>query len=189
MRALIFLLAAVICRAQDYFPEAAFSERKDLHRLASSWYSSQLKALDEPPLFARRSYKNVECYRFTWLRTFHRPVVLRVDIKQSGDATFTIKVASGKGGYEPGKLVREVRKPLAEPALTKLRSTVLDAKFFSLPTAGGDEGLDGSRWIVEVVRGGRYHVVSRWTPQDGPVHQIGSQLIELATGDDLVPVY
>lgn len=189
MRALLFVLIALVCHAQDYFPAGAFSKREDLHQFSASWFSSQLKALKEPPLFTPNPSKDMECYRFTWLRTFHRPVILRVDVTKKGEAIFTIKVADGAGGYEPGKLMRNEKKPLDERALKKLKALIEHSEFFGLPSYEETSGLDGSEWIVEVVAGGRYHIVSRGTPSDGPVHQIGIHLIELAIGGDFTPIY
>ncbi|HTC43957.1 MAG TPA: hypothetical protein VK696_02810 [Steroidobacteraceae bacterium] len=42
---------------------------------------------------------------------------------------------------------------------------------------------DGSQWIVEVRDGNRYHYVDRWSPQDGPVPEIGERFIALSQQD------
>lgn len=41
----------------------------------ATWYSSQLCALNEPLIFDQKSGT---IYRFTWLRTFHHPVAIRI---------------------------------------------------------------------------------------------------------------
>ena len=38
------------------------------------------------------------------------------------------------------------------------------------------EGTDGSQWVIEGVRAGRYHVVDRWTPSKGVVRELGLML-------------
>ena len=49
--------------------------------------------------------------------------------------------------------------------------------FWKLPNPVQDQtGTDGSQWVIEGVNKGRYHVVDRWTPQLGPVREIGEML-------------
>jgi hypothetical protein len=177
----LLLTVSIVCAAQDYFPRGVFSDPTD--------YSKHLVALDERPLFVAKPDPQVECYRFTWLRSFHRPVVFRVDESKSGTATFTIKVGDGAGGHEPGKLVRTEKKPVDDTLLAKLRNSVQHGRFFELPATDRNLGADGSTWILEVIKDGRYHVVSRWSPRDGTIHRIGTLLIEFAIGGVLVPIY
>ena len=35
------------------------------------------------------------------------------------------------------------------------------------------DGVDGAQWLVEGIKDGRYHLVDRWSPTDGPVRQSG----------------
>ena len=67
------------------------------------------------------------------------------------------------GGYDPGDLV--IDKSITINALKwDIFMRVLDAaKFWQLPTTGGKKiGFDGTRTILEALKDGRYHVVSRW---------------------------
>jgi hypothetical protein len=182
MRFLIFIFPLVVCcAAQPYFPPKAAPDPE--------WYSDHLKALREAPLYVPKPDPKVETYRFIWLRTFHRPVVFRVDAPRGAAAQFTIKVADGKGGYEPGKLVRNEKRDLDDETLDRIRGAFTHGKFFELPSLEDRGGADGATWIIEAVSGGRYHVVIRWSPDAGPVHRIGKLLIEHAIGGDLVPIY
>ena len=148
-----------------------------------------MKALGEKPMFSDTLSKGTDVYRFTWLRTFHRPVAFRLEVRDDGTGTFYIKVADGAGGYEPGKLVRdEVRK--LDKRTTEMLAVRFDvAKFHELPTKDENGGLDGSQWILEAILDGKYHVVERWSPKAGPVHAIGMEFIELAIGGDFTPIY
>ena len=40
-----------------------------------------------------------------WLRSFHHPVAVRLDIMSDGTGKLTVKIANGAAGYKPGKLV------------------------------------------------------------------------------------
>jgi len=62
-------------------------------------FSDHLKAMNELPLAA--SVDEDESYRFLWVRSFHRPVM--VHVSRSGERYFiVVKRLNGKGGYSPG---------------------------------------------------------------------------------------
>ena len=174
---LLFLLSALIAAiAQEpYFPQGVLEDNERGDSFRSQWYSKQLKALQEPSLFQMSKDSKVESYRFVWLRTFHHPVIVRVDIKADGSAELTTKVSSGAGGYEPGKLIENASRPLVQRQTDKFLGTVKRLQFWELPTYEISEGVgcDGSQWIIEGVKDGKYHVVDRWTPGKGPVHDLG----------------
>ena len=39
-----------------------------------------------------------------------------------------------------------------------------EGRFWELPESGGHAGFDGADWLVEGNREGRYHRVTRWSP-------------------------
>lgn len=84
---------------ETYFPKGVLSSdaRGDLFR--ANWYSKHLKALEEPSLLGLAKNPSLQSYRFVWLRTFHHPVIVRLDIMADGTGDLTVKVASGAGGY------------------------------------------------------------------------------------------
>jgi len=42
-------------------------------------------------------------------------------------------------------------------------------------------GLDGAQWILEGVKNGKYQVTDRWSPEVGPIRNLGiMMLIDLA---------
>lgn len=87
-------------QAQErYFPPLALDPFFD------RWFSSYLHALWGPSLFKKSGDQST--YRFTWLRTFHRPYAFRVTVAANKTATFTMKLSSGAGGYHPGQLIEE----------------------------------------------------------------------------------
>lgn len=160
------------CRAQ-FFPKSSL----DLGGgdFKAKWYSMQLSALQEPSLFALAKNTGAESYRFLWLRTFHHPVAVRIDhLPSDGSWVVFTKVASGAGGYSPGKLITNTsRKLTAEEAQSLLVKFQQDG-FWSAPNPVDDQtGTDGSQWIIEGVKAGQYHVVDRWMPKNGPARNLG----------------
>ena len=103
---MLLLCPLVSAFAQEpYFPQGILGDDAQGDLFRSNWYSKHLKALEESSLFQMAKASSAESYRFVWLRTFHYPVIVRVDIKSDGSGELTTKVSSGAGGYAPGKLV------------------------------------------------------------------------------------
>ena len=136
-----------------------------LDTFVNSWYSHMLFALKEPVL---KDYKgDKEVYRFTWLRSFNHPAVIRLE-KQGDIIKLFSKVSDGAGGYEPGKIIFDTTLTLTQEHVDSINLQLDNAKFWTLQTESRDNnGTDGSEWIIEVFKNKQYHVVDRWTPSEG----------------------
>jgi hypothetical protein len=176
------LLAGNLTAQTRYFPQKPFGDDPRLDQFVSGWYSGQLKALKEPSLLELSKAPSTESYRFLWLRSFHHPVAIRVDIQSDGSATLTTKIASGAGGYPPGKLSASTTRFLIKDEAQKLIARIDASGFWQLPSYERDRaGTDGSEWVVEAAAHGKYHLVSDWSPKNGPIHDLGDMfLFELA---------
>lgn len=174
----------------EFFPPGALGTEQNTD-FVNDWYSSHLRAMAEPSLWEQREQGRAESYRFLWLRTFNRPIAVRVSFSDSADsAVVTVKVLSGAGGYEPGRLVVADTRSLDPTKAEQLRRILDQVDFWSLPTSEENDllGVDGAQWIVEGLRDGQYHVVDRWSPDDGPVRRLGLSFLELARLDE-EPIY
>lgn len=126
------------------------------------WYSRMLTAMKEPILPMESN--NVEIYRFTWLRTFHHPIMVRVYIQQN--KTFlALKVLDGFGGFDPGDIVTDKIIRISKKNWEMLESKIKDLKFWNQPSEIESVGLDGADWILEGKVKGTYHFMTRWAPQ------------------------
>ena len=156
----------------QFFPKSSLDLRGDDFK--AKWYSTQLRALREPSLFALATNREAESYRFLWLRTFHHPIAVRLELQADGSWMLVTKVASGAGGYSPGTLTINTSRQLTTQEAQSLRSKVEGSGFWNAPNPINDQtGDDGSQWIVEGVKAGRYHVVDRWMPKNGPARDLG----------------
>jgi hypothetical protein len=170
---------------QQYFPEAAFDKQEKSNDFAVEWYSQQLKALQEPSLWETSKSIKGQVYRFLWLRSFHHPVVVRLNVNDDGKGTLVTKVADGQGGYPPGKLIENRTQDLSKQQTQWFLDEVKALKYWDLPTREGENPnvvqVDGAQWIVEAVRNGTYKIVDRWSPEKGPIKTLGlSMAIDLA---------
>lgn len=124
-----------------------------------NWYSRYLSAFKEPNL---RHVSAGETFRFTWLRTFHRPIVIRAE-KCDGTAVLYWKTSNGAGGYETGKPSLTKSRELSSEEWARLTKVIRAGNFWDLPSASvGELGFDGAQWVLEANQSGQYHVVDRW---------------------------
>lgn len=144
------------------------------------WYTAQWRAADEKSLYLASASPTGSArltYRFTWLRTFDPPVMVRVDVAPNGVMQLTAKQLSGQGGYDPGRLVKRTVRNLTGDEAAKLNAAILASSVFDSPETNCRGGADGSRWIFEANDHGRYRYVNRWTPDESPVRDVGRLLL------------
>jgi hypothetical protein len=143
----------------------------------SQWYSSELRVLEEPSLYSLSKSTSAESYRFLWLRSFHHPVAIRLDLKPDGTSIMSVKVASGAAGFRPGVLIEQRSQAVGKEQTQAFLKRVADLHFWDVPNPVNDQtGTDGSQWIIEGVKAGQYHVVDRWTPTKGVARELGMML-------------
>lgn len=141
-----------------------------------NWYSKHLHAMKEPLLFNKKIDK--EIYRFTWLRTFNRPMTFRFE-KENDRFILYWKVLNGAGGYKPGEIEIEQMKILSEKEWTEFTVLIKKADFWNMELGRKTIGDDGSEWIMEGVNQTDYRVVSVWTPRTGNFYNACNYLISL----------
>jgi hypothetical protein len=167
--------------ARTFFPPRVFAHRAEQHDFLADWYSRHLAALQEPSLWRAREETSRHCYRFLWLRAFHAPIAVRLEIDPSETGLLVVKMTNGQGGYEPGDLVLDRTVPLAREQATDFLVYLAKASFWEMPVRDPTRlGLDGAEWVIEGIRDRRYHVVSRWCPDEGPYRDAALTLVQWA---------
>jgi len=179
----MFLLISNPTFATDeYFPKGMLGD------FVQSWYSEQLTALEEPVLYKGIEDRNKQVFRFTWLRTFHHPISIRLEINTDNTGILYTKMTSGAEGYEPGKIQIHETKQISKDDVQKFLDLVRLESFWELPTkiklinpdGTVSIGLDGAQWILEGSTKDNYHVVDRWSPKNGSFKKICLYLLELS---------
>ena len=74
-------------------------------------------------------------------------------------------VLDGAGGYEPGGVAARGERVVSHERATAFRGLFEAVGFWNKQTRDTRIGADGTQWVLEVLRDGRYHVVDRWTPE------------------------
>lgn len=183
----VFPVSARDRQGEAYFPQALReatlrcglfgpgARREVMSEQVASWYAGHLAAAGEAPLFR----SNGRSLRFTWLRSFHAPVVIRLDTGADGAVTMTATELSGQGGYEPGTVARRIERRLTAAEAAAVMRTLEDTRVLGQAPATCALGLDGAQWIVEFAGPGGYQFVERQSPDKGPVRELGLHLIGL----------
>lgn len=138
-----------------------------------NWYSEYLKAFEEPILIDSLT---TEIYRFTYLRTFDNPIVIRLESNNDSVIIYW-KVLDGKGGYSIGKIIENKSKVLIADEWENIEKQINSIKYWSLGVDKEIIGEDGSQWILEGKKLGKYHVVDRWC--GGKISSVCKELIKL----------
>jgi len=180
----LLVFCAFATAQETYFPKNALADDSRSDQFKTYWYSHALKVLAEPSLLELAKNSSSESYRFLWLRTFHHPVAIRLDVRPDGTGALTKKVGSGSAGfpYTVRLVIENVSRPLTREQTQGFLAMLIRLGFWSLPSHINDQtGTDGSQWVIEGVKEGKYHVVDRWSPDAGAVRELGLSLaLEMA---------
>ena len=138
-----------------------------------NYYTDFLISCDEPAL----DEKLPDTYRFILLRTFHNPIIVRLE-KHRDSVKIYWKITDGKGGYGLGKMFVNETKTLSIEDWNNFEKLVDNTKFWTLSSFDNNEiGNDGSTWLIEGKKQGKYHLVERWC--GGEISSLGKKLLEL----------
>lgn len=174
------VVSGVLAQAQ-YFPHGLFSSNPRFDRDQAAMTSDFLSIASEPPLMHAKVEKGHTIFRLIWLPSFDDFWILRLDVGPHGDGQLNEKVIGGRGSQHSGQLIRSDQKHVSFVEIAKLLSSTAIKDFWSLPSRGKQSGCDGAFWILEGVQPSfAYHVVDRWSPDSGPVKEIGTSLAQWA---------
>jgi len=129
-----------------------------------------------------------DIYRFTWLRSFEKPIVVRIAQTEGGVLLMTASRLSGMGAYVPGSVEARIVRRLSQDEANQFRRALSAANGLRLRAVSCRWGYDGAQWIFEGVDRGRYRYVERWTPDRGSVRALGLVMLSF-TGWETEPVY
>jgi|SRR5579862_339674 len=183
----------------QYFPTRVFGTAP--RSFSDRWYSGTLSALQESSLFALRNDKSIQVYRFLWLPSFHRPISVRLTVNADGTGSIVTRSVDSHAGLltkpasDTGKLIQDATSGIDQVQVKDVLGQLQRLDFWSMPTEAEQApqaveadssgrmlrlvGMDGSRWILEGLRGGEYHVVDRWSPNDNRYSQLCKYLFRL----------
>ncbi len=193
---------------KSYFPERMIDDnnKNNLDMFADEWYSEVLSIMDEPVLYTLTD-KKIEIYRFTYIPSFDPAISIRV--YQSGknrviivkklDGVVEDEIIYHDKRYDEHRLDKKELKFATPKHVIKLKCKakrqllkkewqnilkhVKKSSFWSLKTSVWNDGWDGEQWIMEGVKNGKYHVVDRWSPDEGSYLEFCGYLLTISRVD------
>lgn len=169
------------CYGDLYFPEDLYGDGTNRHM------SNALNVFHEPSLYKSVSYSRI-AYRFLYLRSFHGPVSVRIEI--DGTCRYGVVIMKhlsseiDRIGFPESLYVQ----PLSPEQITQTLKIMNHYDFWQTASHGNEEtetAQDGARWLIEGVQNGKYHLVDRHSPKEGPARELGLYFLELANLADI----
>ena len=206
--ALTVLGTSVIVRQLDkltnpFFPPAMLEDQTDrskarvgsgrplIDAFEEDSYAGVWRGMREPSLYQWSKEPPadlVKAIRFTWVPSFHRPIVVRIDWLVGGAVRLTGVRAEGTGWGDRGKRDRRRIVRLLSPSEERALAEVMTStQAFSGPDEGLLVSVDGSNWIFEATAPDTYHYEAEWSPQSQR-REAGLFMLGL-TGWNLEPIY
>lgn len=167
-----------------YFPVKEFDDGwKGAGGFYEEWYGKHLRVMRETSLLDNKN-EDLEVYRFLWLRTFHHPVMVRIERDGYSFNLRSIEL-NGAGGYEPGRIWRTDNIEISHIEWCEFTSLLDKAEFWKEQSVQRERnGVDGAQWILEGLNDQRYHIVDRWSPHRGDFREACLYLLKLTGRDE-----
>lgn len=200
----IFMIVVIFpdtVRLKTYFPSAVREARLQcgsgfVHEpWELSWYLGLLVTTDEPSLSAQRRPKgqdNLRSYRFAYVTSLRgKTIIVRLDEMADGRLQMTAK-RMARPRYEPGRVEATSVRLLTGEEQGRFERALAAADNLELASLDCRQGGDGWRWFFEVKDSGGYRFVDRWSPEPGPLFELGKVMQALpgwTPADGVPPAY
>jgi hypothetical protein len=185
--------------APRYFPDGTFNGRPGVYDWAERFYAWYFRSMKEPSLLDETKKPNIKVYRFLKLPPYFHPVSIRITILPDGTGQAVAKITDGTGGMSPGYLTSTQTVEVPKPIVERFLHLLDDSAFWSMPThpplPPGDgrrarallQVMGGTPWILEGAESGRYNVVERDSPSQGPFATLCAFMLEEMGKVDSIP--
>jgi hypothetical protein len=142
----------------------------------------------------------IQAYRFPWLPSFSRPISVRLTLNADGTGSIVARSVDRHAGLltkvppDTEKLVVDKTIDVDKAPVQDVLAQLKGVAFWAMPTEEEQTPLfgaarqnptvrvaeaDGSRWILEVIRDGEYHIVDKWSPKENSYSQLCRYLLRL----------
>ena len=144
-------------------------------------FRTYYQVMDESDLWdAKANLLTNQFVRFAWLRTWHKPVVVRIDA--SGENSFVIvtKLFSGMANHvENYGPLEAINITTSASAYVRLLFEDTTRGIRYIPEYDGRIGPDGALWIIDCVVSGKYSFVWQQSPSSGWIYERGLKFMEV----------
>lgn len=150
-------------KSRNYFPKNVFDSYPQRDEFLATWFGLHLNSMDKTSLWRHHSKRINHIYRFLYLPSFDPPYLVRIEINnKDGDGFLVVKSTNGAGGLRSGSIIKNEKIKLTKNDVDKFLKQLDQIHFWESPTnAPYLLQVDGSRLIIEGIKLGEYHVVTR----------------------------
>lgn len=144
--------------AVSYFPVDTGSKNQNI---LENWASQSLYALKEPVLYNSYSSNGI-IFRFTWLRSFENPIVLRLN--KFGDTIYAV-IKELKVTNNPNKsslILRDTIVVLDNKDWQEISAPLIQISDLRNKEAENDLNQDGAIWFLEYRNNSNYNITQGW---------------------------
>ena len=149
---------------------------------SASVYPKQLVAYGDKPQSDLAREGNKPIYRISCFPSFAPPVIVRLHVNESGDGIAFLNRWGGRRALDDRRYFREgTPYDVSAPDVSKFLALVKSIDFWNMrPEPDSPPDYDGSTWVLEGIRNGEYHEVSRRSPKHGDFRDAGLLLMNYA---------
>jgi hypothetical protein len=146
---------------RDFFPAGSL----DLHRHRAEEFALFLQRMEEPPLHPAGGQQPLTI-RLLCLPTWSRACAVRIE-SHGLWRRLVGKETSGEAAFEVGEVVRRESRLLTAAESAQVDELWQYLRFGSLPASDDECVFDGTTYLLEAARHGRYGVAVREDPEWG----------------------
>ena len=159
-----------------YFPEGVFSSDPGTSERKAEIYSRRLKLMSETPIFAANN-PPTEVYRFLWGRSFHSPIMIRV--QKSGN-NYSLVLKKAKKQDSDIIIEKEEERTITSKEWNTFINHLNKLSFWNYSSFNDKVCLDGATWMLEGSRNKKYHMVHRHCPKSQKLRNACLYLVKLS---------
>lgn len=131
------------------------------------YYTKYLSVMKEPSVMAALSQGVTRVFRFTYLRSFHDPLVFRIVDKEGELMATSVRLRRDREMMTV-KIDFQKTWSLQADVSRRISSLIVQKDFWKPLNKDEDKlassGLDGSRWIFEIHDKDGYRLINVWSP-------------------------
>jgi hypothetical protein len=151
---------------RQYFPAGSLDTRPDLHRCRAEWYTDARVRLGEGPLHPAGPDQPF-VVRLLCLPTWAPACSVRGERSGLVWRLLSRELDGEESGFDLGELAHRDDRLIVGADADRLTALWAWLRFWSIPTSGGEDVLDGTAYVLEAAERGRYRVVVRDDPEWG----------------------
>ncbi|MDJ0766872.1 MAG: hypothetical protein QNJ97_28115 [Myxococcota bacterium] len=156
-----------------FFPEGIFN----IHSKGKAPFGDEIKRKEyrriyrimEESSFFQNASEHVEMYRLLWQPS--HSVITMIRLSRQRDRDILISKRLDKPGRSGVRIEETNEKNVSAEKFTQFLDLIKRSKYWDLPPTENKMMLDGEIFLLEGVKGGKYHLVERIGPGNSALHE------------------